>query len=597
MGLANINFTDTFDQWRTKTNQIILYSNEQNLQLNLAFDTTNASFNVANSSFGKLNTAFQVTNSAYVLSNGNFVNVNSAYTVANAGYNQANTARDKANDAYSLALTLGGDTANIIVDLQNNYTLINASFTVANNAANKGNDSFLLLNTAFNVTNASFARANAALPNTSGAMFDGNLFFPTGNVGIGVTTTNNKLEIDGTLRVSSNVFLGGRKLETANNLMIGNTTSVIFVDQQNTRVGVGTSTPSVALDVSGSAVISSTLTVNGMAYTGITTNAASAFGAANQSGVISNAAFNHANSSFSTANLALSIANDLSLEADIFDRANGSFRVANAAFDRANGGLTVASAAFGAANGKVTSVSGVAGRVTSSGGTTPTIDLSTAGAGAASYSSGISAITVDAYGRVTSVSGSAGYLTGITSGQVLGALGYTPYNSSNPSGFITSSASITGSASTFTSTTQNSRFNSIGVNTAASGSAGEIRATDNIIAYFSDKRLKDIISPITNPIDKIKQLSGILYRNNELAASLGYKDKSEQVGVIAQDVEKVMPQIVRLAPFDTEFVDGKEVSISGKNYKTVQYEKLIPLLIESIKELSREIEELKARGN
>jgi hypothetical protein len=65
----------------------------------------------------------------------------------------------------------------------------------------------------------------------------------------------------------------------------------------------------------------------------------------------------------------------------------------------------------------VTSVSGTSGRITSSGGNTPAIDLATAGAGAASYSSGISALTVDAYGRVTSVTGSAGYVTssGVTS--------------------------------------------------------------------------------------------------------------------------------------------------------------------------------------
>jgi hypothetical protein len=65
----------------------------------------------------------------------------------------------------------------------------------------------------------------------------------------------------------------------------------------------------------------------------------------------------------------------------------------------------------------VTSVSGTTGRITSSGGATPTIDLATAGAGASAYTTGISAITVDAYGRVTSVTGSAGYVTssGVTS--------------------------------------------------------------------------------------------------------------------------------------------------------------------------------------
>lgn len=162
----------------------------------------------------------------------------------------------------------------------------------------------------------------------------------------------------------------------------------------------------------------------------------------------------------------------------------------------------------------------------------------------------------------------------------------TDYGSSWP-------ISVTGSAATFTSTSQNSQFNSMGVGTAASGTAGEIRATNNITAYYSDKRLKKIISNIPSALEKVNQLSGVIYINNEVAESFGYDDMKEQVGVIAQEVENVLPQIVKLAPFDTEYVDGKEVSKSGENYKTVQYEKLIPLLIEAIKELRTEVEALK----
>ena len=64
----------------------------------------------------------------------------------------------------------------------------------------------------------------------------------------------------------------------------------------------------------------------------------------------------------------------------------------------------------------------------------------------------------------------------------------------------------------------------------------------------------------------------------------------DYVGVFAQDVEKVQQEAVELAPFDN---DSDDNSISGENYLTVQYEKLVPLLIESIKELKKEIEELK----
>ena len=64
--------------------------------------------------------------------------------------------------------------------------------------------------------------------------------------------------------------------------------------------------------------------------------------------------------------------------------------------------------------------------------------------------------------------------------------------------------------------------------------------------------------------------------------------------MIAQEIEAVLPQIVVPAPFDiAKAEDGSEYSSSGENYKTVQYDKLVPLLIEAIKELSAQVEELK----
>lgn len=152
----------------------------------------------------------------------------------------------------------------------------------------------------------------------------------------------------------------------------------------------------------------------------------------------------------------------------------------------------------------------------------------------------------------------------------------------------------TGSASIFTSTTQNSQFNSIGVGTAASNTTGEIRATNSITQYYSDERLKDNITNIPNALDKVIQLNGVTFTANDIAATFGYTNKSQQVGVIAQQVELVLPEIVVPAPFDIgKNEDGSEYSISGENYKTVQYEKLVPLLIEAIKELTIEVNNLK----
>jgi hypothetical protein len=79
---------------------------------------------------------------------------------------------------------------------------------------------------------------------------------------------------------------------------------------------------------------------------------------------------------------------------------------------------------------------------------------------------------------------------------------------------------------------------------------------------------------------------------NDVAKANGYDSDETQVGVLAQEVEAVLPEIVKAAPFD---LDENGNSKSGENYKTVQYEKLVPLLIEAIKELEAQVAELKAK--
>jgi hypothetical protein len=128
-------------------------------------------------------------------------------------------------------------------------------------------------------------------------------------------------------------------------------------------------------------------------------------------------------------------------------------------------------------------------------------------------------------------------------------------------------------------TGDNVQFNSVGVGTAATGTAGEIRATNNITAYYSDDRLKTKLGLIENALDKIDTLSGFYYEANETAQDLGYKKKRE-VGVSAQQVQAVMPEVVVPAPIDDK-------------YLTVHYDKLIPLLIQGIKELREEVREIR----
>ena len=144
-------------------------------------------------------------------------------------------------------------------------------------------------------------------------------------------------------------------------------------------------------------------------------------------------------------------------------------------------------------------------------------------------------------------------------------------------------------------TNTNTQLASLGVGTGASGTSGEIRATNNVTAFYSDKRLKDIIGPINNALYKVSKISGIYYTQNKLAESFGYNNYEQQVGVIAQEIQEVLPEAVKFAPFDREIKDGNEVSKSGEEYLTVQYEKLVPLLVEAIKELRLEVELLKAK--
>jgi hypothetical protein len=162
----------------------------------------------------------------------------------------------------------------------------------------------------------------------------------------------------------------------------------------------------------------------------------------------------------------------------------------------------------------------------------------------------------------------SGYLTGITSGQVTTALGYTPYNSTNPNGYISAVPN---------SSTQ---VSSLGVGTAASGTSGEIRATNNITAYYSsDSRLKENVRDIPDALAKVTAIGGKLFDwTDEYIADHGGLDdyfmRKADFGVIAQDVEQVLPEAVRTRE------DG---------YLAVDYEKMCALAFAAIKELQQQV--------
>lgn len=133
-------------------------------------------------------------------------------------------------------------------------------------------------------------------------------------------------------------------------------------------------------------------------------------------------------------------------------------------------------------------------------------------------------------------------------------------------------------------TNSNVQFGGIGVGT--SPVTGEIRATGEVTAYASsDMRLKENIVPITDAISKVKMLSGVEYDWKESALVArggvdGYFVRRHDVGLIAQQVEKVLPQLVVTKE------DG---------FKAVRYDKMVALLIEAVKDLQKQVDELKAR--
>jgi len=150
-----------------------------------------------------------------------------------------------------------------------------------------------------------------------------------------------------------------------------------------------------------------------------------------------------------------------------------------------------------------------------------------------------------------------------------------------------------GAQGTEYTTSSSVQLGSLGIGTAASGTTGEIRATNNITAFFSDERLKQKTGKLENALYLLKQLDGFKFRANEIAEKYGYQSKHVEVGLSAQQVQKILPEIVELAPFDTDVIEGKLISKSGEDYLTIHYERVVPLLVEGIKELNEEVDRIK----
>lgn len=156
------------------------------------------------------------------------------------------------------------------------------------------------------------------------------------------------------------------------------------------------------------------------------------------------------------------------------------------------------------------------------------------------------------------------------------------------SGFLTSSRvsttkisfqPSTGQLSLAGNTAASSRTTGTLVVTGGVGVSGAIYAGGDIVAYAaSDIRLKENLSKIDNSLEKLLTISGYQYYWNKIAQEIHPERTMLDVGVVAQEVQEVLPSAV------VEREDG---------YLAVNYDKLIPLLIESVKTLKEEVDRIK----
>jgi hypothetical protein len=151
-----------------------------------------------------------------------------------------------------------------------------------------------------------------------------------------------------------------------------------------------------------------------------------------------------------------------------------------------------------------------------------------------------------------------------------------------PSGVLSGSnqTNITSINQNLGTSTTGVQFASLGIGTAPDATyelkiSGDVAATGDIVAYFtSDRRLKNNIQPIENALDKVNELGGYTFDWNE---ELQKARKGHDIGVVAQEVQSVLPEVV------IERDNG---------YLAIDYERLVPVLIEAIKELSAKIKDL-----
>jgi len=275
--------------------------------------------------------------------------------------------------------------------------------------------------------------------------------------------------------------------------------------------------------------------------------------------------------------------NGLNLDGGVITNGNSSFGTASVSVTSVTGSLRVSGSLTTIGESTATSFNGTINAnnnvVSSSAQTIANLPTGTvSGSSQITYASisSIPAGIVSGSSQVSlgSASGNIALATQTTGDYVASLVASTGVTITNNSGENATPSIAIGQA---VATSSNVQFNSLGIGMAATGTAGRIDASGDVVAYStSDKNFKENITPIENPIEKIRMISGNTYDwKADMKEFHGFE--GNDVGVIAQEIEAVLPQLV---------------TTRETGYKAVKYDKLVALLIEGMKAQQNQIDNL-----
>ena len=545
-GASGVGYTHLGVVWDTASSQFIVFD-EYEPEIEGNINTSHASFSYgsmrmdaltattgtfsSNGSFGGTLTVTGATTLNSNLDLNGNLDVSGNITSSSGAISFDNENLSTTGTLASGALTVTGNTT-ISGDLQVN----GGDITSSTGAISFGNENLSTTGT-LSAGNATLGTIGSGAITSTGAISGTSLNVSTGAVTAGSLDISGNADIDGTMEADAYTVNG-----TALNEYIADTVGAMVSSNSESGISVTYQDADNTLDFN---VNDPTITL-----TGAVTGSATMTNLGNVS-----IATTH------TADPTITLGGDLSGSVTLTNLGSGTLTATINANSVALGTDTTGNYVATVAAGSGITVSGSGSETAAV--TVSHADTSSQASVNNSGSTFIQDITLDTYGHIT----------GLTSATVP-----TPTASSLGLG-----------------TSNDVRFDSLGIGTAASGTTGEIRATGDITAGYSDERLKTNINLIPNALDKVMNLRGVTFNANDLAEGFGFETEKEQVGVLAQDVKEVLPQAVKPAPFDRMIFEGKDISKSGEEYMTVHYEKLVPLLIEAMKEQQKQIDELKKK--